>query len=156
MRPNLRLPRLAAIACAAALVMGAAVGAQASSLQTYYTDSGLGVGDVKIGTGPQPQPGQTVVVHYTGWLYERGTKSKKFDSSVDRGEPFAFTLGQGQVIDGWDEGIARMKEGGKRTLIIPPELAYGASGAGDAIPPNATLIFDVELLDVKGDGSASN
>jgi peptidylprolyl isomerase len=90
-------------------------------------------------------------MHYTGWLYQNGVKGKKFDSSVDRGEPFEFPIGQHQVIAGWDQGVATMKVGGKRTLIIPPELAYGARGAGGGlIPPNATLIFEVELLDVKG------
>jgi peptidylprolyl isomerase len=89
-------------------------------------------------------------VHYTGWLFDNGVKGKKFDSSVDRGQPFQFTLGAHQVIAGWDEGVAGMKVGGSRTLIIPPELGYGARGAGGVIPPNATLIFDVELLDVKG------
>jgi len=90
------------------------------------------------------------VVHYTGWLYQDGAKGKKFDSSVDRGQPFEFPLGQRRVIGGWDEGVATMKVGGKRTLIIPPELGYGARGAGGVIPPNATLIFDIELLDLKG------
>ena len=88
-------------------------------------------------------------MHYTGWLYNKGAKGKKFDSSLDRGQPFSFTIGQGQVIAGWDEGVGTMQVGGKRTLIIPPELGYGARGAGGAIPPNATLMFDVELLDVK-------
>ena len=88
-------------------------------------------------------------MHYTGWLYENATKGKKFNSSVDRGTPFEFKIGVGQVIRGWDEGVATMKVGGKRTLIIPPELGYGARGAGGVIPPNATLIFDVELLGVK-------
>jgi FKBP-type peptidyl-prolyl cis-trans isomerase FkpA len=114
------------------------------------TSSGLQITDSKIGTGATPKPGQICVMHYTGWLYQDGTKGKKFDSSLDRGQPFEFPLGRKQVIAGWDEGVATMKVGGKRTLIIPPELGYGARGAGGVIPPNATLIFDVELLDVKG------
>jgi peptidylprolyl isomerase len=113
------------------------------------TPSGLRIIDVKVGTGPVPQAGQTVTVNYTGWLFVDGKKGKKFDSSLDRGEPFSFTLGQGQVIKGWDEGLATMHVGGKRTLIIPPDLGYGASGAGSDIPPGATLIFDVDLLSVK-------
>ena len=110
---------------------------------------GLKIIDVKVGTGALPKTGQTCVMHYTGWLYENGTKGKKFDSSVDRNEPFEFAIGTGNVIKGWDEGVITMKVGGKRTLIIPPSLGYGARGAGGVIPPNATLIFDVELLDVK-------
>ena len=117
---------------------------------TMTTPSGLQVSDSKVGTGATPKSGQTCVMHYTGWLYENGAKGKKFDSSVDRGQPFEFPLGQRRVIAGWDEGVASMKVGGKRTLIIPPELGYGARGAGGVIPPNATLIFEVELLDVKG------
>jgi len=113
------------------------------------TASGLQIIDSKVGTGASPQPGQTCVMHYTGWLYENGQKGKKFDSSVDRNEPFEFPIGQHRVIAGWDEGVATMKVGGKRTLIIPPALGYGARGAGGAIPPNATLMFDVELLAVK-------
>jgi len=114
------------------------------------TSSGLRITDSKIGTGATPQSGQTCVMHYTGWLYQNGAKGQKFDSSLDRGKPFEFVLGRHQVIAGWDEGVATMRVGGKRTLIIPPELGYGARGAGNIIPPNATLIFDVELLDVKG------
>ncbi len=114
------------------------------------TPSGLQIIDSKVGTGASPKAGQTCVMHYTGWLYENGAKGKKFNSSVDRGEPFEFPIGRGQVIAGWDEGVASMKVGGKRTLIIPPALGYGARGAGGVIPPNATLIFDVELLGVKG------
>jgi len=113
------------------------------------TPSGLRIIDVKPGTGPVPQAGQTVTVNYTGWLFVDGKKGKKFDSSLDRAEPFSFTLGQGQVIKGWDEGLATMHVGGKRTLIIPPDLGYGASGAGDAIPPGATLMFDIDLISVK-------
>jgi peptidylprolyl isomerase len=114
------------------------------------TASGLQISDTKVGTGAAPRAGQVCVMHYTGWLYQNGVKGKKFDSSVDRNEPFEFTLGKHQVIAGWDEGIATMKVGGKRTLIIPPELGYGARGAGGVIPANATLMFDVELLNVKG------
>jgi len=113
------------------------------------TPSGLQIIDTKIGTGVTPQPGQLCVMHYTGWLYERGAKGAKFDSSHDRGSPFEFIIGRRQVIAGWDEGIATMKVGGKRTLIIPSQLGYGARGAGNVIPPNATLIFEVELIDVK-------
>jgi peptidylprolyl isomerase len=114
------------------------------------TASGLQIIDTKVGTGPTPKPGQICVVHYTGWLYQDGQKGKKFDSSVDRNDPLEFPVGQRKVIAGWDEGVASMKVGGKRTLIIPPELGYGARGAGGVIPPNATLIFDVELLGLKG------
>ena len=109
------------------------------------TDSGLKYYDLQVGDGASPQPGQTAVVHYTGWL-EDGTK---FDSSLDRAEPFSFTVGAGRVIQGWDEGVATMKVGGKRQLVIPPELGYGEGGAGNTIPPNATLIFEVELLEVQ-------
>jgi FKBP-type peptidyl-prolyl cis-trans isomerase FkpA len=113
--------------------------------QPTTTSDGLKYWDIKVGTGPTAEKGQTVKVHYTGWL----TNGKKFDSSVDRNEPFSFRLGRGDVIKGWDEGVAGMKVGGKRQLHIPPALGYGASGAGGVIPPNATLIFDVELLGVQ-------
>jgi peptidylprolyl isomerase len=113
------------------------------------TPSGLQMTDTTVGTGAQPKQGQTAVVHYTGWLFDKGQKGKKFDSSVDRGQPFEFPVGAGRVIKGWDEGVASMKVGGKRTLVIPPQLGYGERGAGGVIPPNATLIFDVELLGVK-------
>ena len=113
------------------------------------TASGLQIADTKGGTGAPSQKGQTCVMHYTGWLYKDGVKGSKFDSSLDHGAPFEFTIGVGQVIKGWDEGVATMKVGGKRTLIIPPALGYGARGAGGVIPPNATLMFDVELLAVK-------
>ena len=132
---------------AAAGIAASAAPARAQPVTT--TASGLGIVDTKVGTGPSPKPGQTVIVHYTGWLYENGKKGKKFDSSLDRGQPFEFPIGKGQVIAGWDEGVATMKVGGKRTLIIPPSLGYGTNGAGGVIPPNATLIFDVELLGVK-------
>ena len=117
--------------------------------KSMTTASGLEIIDSVVGTGASPQPGQVCVMHYTGWLYENGKKGKKFDSSVDRNEPFEFPIGKGRVIGGWDEGVATMKVGGKRTLIIPPQLGYGARGAGGVIPPNATLMFDVELLGVK-------
>jgi len=113
------------------------------------TPSGLKIIDTKVGNGPAPKPGQTCMMHYTGWLYENDKKGAKFDSSLDRNQPFSFPIGQHQVIAGWDEGVATMKVGGKRTLIIPPELGYGSRGAGGVIPPNATLMFDVELLSVK-------
>jgi peptidylprolyl isomerase len=114
------------------------------------TPSGLIYRDNEVGTGAEAAAGNNVSVHYTGWLQEpNGDKGKKFDSSVDRNEPFEFPIGQRKVIAGWDEGVATMKVGGKRTLIIPPALGYGARGAGGVIPPNATLMFDVELLEVK-------
>ena len=133
-------------------IIGSTIMTDSSDAQSapVTTSSGLQVIDSKPGTGAQPRSGQTVTVHYTGWLYENGAKGKKFDSSVDRNEPFEFPVGAGRVIKGWDEGVGSMKVGGKRTLIIPPALGYGARGAGGAIPPNATLIFDVELLGVKG------
>jgi peptidylprolyl isomerase len=109
---------------------------------TVTTASGLKYIDITVGTGETPTTGQTVAAHYTGWL----TNGTKFDSSRDRGQEFTFPIGQGRVIKGWDEGIGSMKVGGHRLLIIPPELGYGESGAGAAIPPGATLIFDVELL----------
>jgi FKBP-type peptidyl-prolyl cis-trans isomerase FkpA len=111
------------------------------------TPSGLQYEDTTVGSGAEAAPGQHVHVHYTGWLYNNEQQGAKFDSSHDRNDPFAFSLGAGMVIKGWDEGVAGMKIGGKRTLIIPPQLGYGARGAGGVIPPNATLKFDVELLD---------
>ena len=110
------------------------------------TPSGLQFHDSIEGDGAQAQRGQSVTVHYTGWLYQDGVQGAKFDSSKDRNDPFVFHLGAGMVIQGWDEGVVGMKVGGKRTLIIPPNLGYGARGAGGVIPPNATLQFDVELL----------
>lgn len=113
------------------------------------TPSGLQFEDTVVGTGAKPASGQTCKMHYTGWLWENGQKGKKFDSSLDRGQPFEFPLGAGRVIKGWDEGVASMNIGGKRTLLIPAELGYGARGAGGVIPPNATLLFEVELLGVR-------
>jgi FKBP-type peptidyl-prolyl cis-trans isomerase FkpA len=143
--------RTAFAAVAAAISTPAAI--RMATAQTagkpMTTASGLQIIDTKVGTGASPKTGQTCVMHYTGWLYENGQKGKKFDSSVDRNEPFEFPIGQRRVIAGWDEGVGSMKVGGKRTLIIPPELGYGARGAGGVIPPNATLMFDVELLAVK-------
>ena len=110
------------------------------------TASGLQYEDTVVGTGAAAQAGQHVRVHYTGWLFYGGERGKKFDSSKDRGTPFGFALGAGQVIKGWDEGVQGMQEGGTRVLVIPPELGYGARGAGGVIPPNATLMFEVELL----------
>ncbi len=157
MRP-VSLPGIAVVLLASVLATGA-VHAQAPTPSTSQKDSKLDATpkslqkiDVKQGTGAVAVAGRPVIVHYTGWLYDPaapGTKGAKFDSSVDKKVPFGFYLGEGKVIKGWDEGVAGMKEGGKRTLIIPPEMAYGARGAGGVIPPNATLIFDVELIEVK-------
>jgi len=112
--------------------------------------SGLQYQDTVEGTGEAVKPGRNVTVHYTGWLYQNGVQGVKFDSSKDRKDPFVFHLGQGMVIRGWDEGVAGMKVGGSRTLIIPAALGYGSRGAGGVIPPNATLKFDVELLAISG------
>jgi peptidylprolyl isomerase len=145
----------ASVALAIAMTIAASLGGATTSATAQTkgpavtTSSGLQVIDTQVGTGASPKTGQTCVMHYTGWLYENGVKGKKFDSSVDRGQQFEFPIGTGRVIKGWDEGVATMKVGGKRTLIIPPDLGYGARGAGGVIPPNATLMFDVELLGVK-------
>lgn len=137
----------AALAAVASLAIAVDVRAEEQMTKSL---TGLQYKDAKVGTGATAKVGQTAAVHYTGWLYNNGEKGKKFDSSRDRGQPFEFPLGQGQVIKGWDEGVAGMKEGGQRTLIIPPQLGYGARGAGGGIiPPNATLLFEVELLRVK-------
>ena len=140
---------------AAVFTLAAAVGARAQhpgqeekAKPMTKTESGLQYRDIKEGTGEKPKKGQSCVVHYTGWLWQDDAKGKKFDSSVDRGEPFDFPVGAGKVIKGWDEGVLSMKVGGKRELIIPPQLGYGARGAGDVIPPNATLLFEVELLKI--------
>jgi FKBP-type peptidyl-prolyl cis-trans isomerase FkpA len=119
-------------------------GNQGATMSTVTTDSGLKYEDVTVGEGAEAVAGKTVSVHYTGWL----TDGQKFDSSKDRNDPFAFVLGGGMVIKGWDEGVQGMKVGGVRRLTIPPQLGYGARGAGGVIPPNATLVFEVELLDV--------
>ena len=141
-----------------AFTAAAALGVAAPLVTTTHAEpagasmklpSGLEIIDTQVGTGDTPLPGKMCIMHYTGWLYENGQKGRKFDSSVDRGQPFEFKLAAGQVIRGWDEGIAGMKVGGKRTLIIPPNLGYGQRGAGGVIPPNATLMFDVELLGIK-------
>jgi FKBP-type peptidyl-prolyl cis-trans isomerase FkpA len=121
----------------------------AAQAAVVTTASGLKYEDHKVGTGAEAVKGKTVAVHYTGWLDEKGAKGKQFDSSRGRGMPIEFVLGTGRVIPGWEEGIAGMKVGGTRTLMIPAKLGYGSRGAGDAIPPNANLIFDVELMNVK-------
>lgn len=139
-------------ALAVALIAGLSFSALpfAARAQEQITASGLRYTEVKPGNGETARRGQTAVVHYTGWLMEGGQKGRKFDSSRDRGQPFAFPLGAGRVIKGWDEGVAGMKTGGQRTLVIPPQLGYGAAGAGGGvIPPNATLIFDVELIELR-------
>jgi FKBP-type peptidyl-prolyl cis-trans isomerase FkpA len=140
-----------------------ALGGLMTALACGGTDSSMGasgvstitnlqVTDVKVGTGTEATTGKNVTVHYTGWLYDANAADRhgaKFDSSRDRNEPFSFPLGAGRVIRGWDQGVAGMKVGGQRTLVIPPSLGYGSSGMGGVIPPNATLVFDVELLDVR-------
>ena len=151
MEIDVQLTRRHTLAAAlASLAVGTSFATAQPAGKKMTTPSGLQIEDTKVGTGATPKTGQTCVMHYTGWLYENGAKGKKFDSSVDRGQPFDFPIGTGRVIKGWDEGVATMQVGGKRTLIIPPALAYGVRGAGGVIPPNATLIFEVELLDVKG------
>ena len=141
---------LKSIAMATLLVLGAAAPAVTLVPAAQAAEpTQLKIVDVKVGNGAVAKAGQQVTVHYTGWLYVNGAKGKKFDSSVDRGTPFSFALGAGNVIPGWDKGVAGMKVGGKRTLIIPSDMGYGSGGTPDGtIPPNATLIFDVELLKV--------
>jgi len=129
----------------------------ASETAVIQTEQSAGVTELQVtdvvkGEGATANAGQDVVVHYTGWLYQPGepdNKGKKFDSSLDRGQPFVFPLGGGRVIQGWDQGVAGMQVGGKRLLVIPPEMGYGATGAGGVIPPNATLIFEVDLLEIQ-------
>lgn len=134
------------------LMMLLALGVGIAQAGMVTTGSDLRYEDQLEGTGPLADSGALVEVHYTGWLDNQGHRSKKFDSSKDRGKPFSFKLGVGQVIQGWDEGVVGMKAGGKRTLYIPARLGYGARGAGASIPPNAALIFEVELLMVNGVG----
>ena len=142
---TIALLALAVVAVAQTAAKPAAGGPTKVTGAPIKTASGLEYWDIKVGTGAVAQTGHQVKVDYTGWL----TNGKKFDSSVGTGHPFDFMLGGGQVIKGWDEGVAGMKVGGKRQLRIPPDLAYGAKGAAGVIPPNATLIFDVQLIDVK-------
>lgn len=147
------LPRavsFAAFAIVAAMTGVAAGVAPGFAQPVVTTPSGLKIIEIKVGTGPAPKLGQTVVVNYTGWLYQDGKRGTKFDSSADRLQPLEFPIGRGEVIRGWDEGIATMRVGGRRTLIIPPNLAYGERGIGGVIPSNSTLIFDVELVRIKG------
>jgi len=131
-----------------ALVVAGTSFADSAAEKVVTTPSGLRYVDHIVGGGAEAKVGAKVSVHYTGWLDNKGAKGTKFDSSVDRGQPFQFSLGVGQVIQGWDEGVAGMKIGGKRTLMIPSKLGYGTRGAPGAIPPNADLIFDVELLGI--------
>ena len=143
--PDETNPTLFAMAPDSNQADASALGGPMSAEKAQILASGLRVTDIEVGSGPEAVAGQTVVVHYRGTL-ENG---KQFDASYDRGKPFTFPLGRGQVIKGWDEGVQGMKVGGKRKLVIPPELGYGTRGAGGVIPPNATLIFEVELLDIK-------
>ncbi len=143
--PDETNPTLFAMAPDSNQADASALGGPMNAEKAQILASGLRVTDLEVGTGPEAVAGQTVVVHYRGTL-ENG---KQFDASYDRGKPFSFSLGRGQVIKGWDEGVQGMKVGGKRKLVIPPELGYGTRGAGGVIPPNATLIFEVELLDIK-------
>jgi FKBP-type peptidyl-prolyl cis-trans isomerase FkpA len=150
--------RLRSVLTAALLISACTIAAeraapaQRENPLTAPVPTTLEITDVKMGKGPAITGGQTAVVHYTGWLYSASTpdhKGKKFDSSHDRKEPFSFQVGAGEVIGGWDQGVAGMQAGGQRRLIIPPSLGYGARGAGGVIPPNATLMFDIELLSIK-------
>jgi FKBP-type peptidyl-prolyl cis-trans isomerase FkpA len=148
---------LAGALAASATALGQTAAGSATSIPSTSSNMGAKVTelqkiDVQAGSGAEAVAGKAVIVHYTGWLYDPaapGNKGAKFDSSVDRKVPFGFVLGAGRVIRGWDEGVAGMKVGGKRTLVIPPQMGYGERGAGGVIPPNATLLFDVELIEVK-------
>lgn len=144
--PDETNPTLFAMAPESNQADASALGGAMSADKPQVTASGLRITDLEVGTGAEASSGQTVVVHYRGTLED----GSQFDASYDRGTPFSFPLGAGRVIKGWDEGVQGMKVGGKRKLVIPPELGYGARGAGGVIPPNATLIFEVELLEVKG------
>jgi FKBP-type peptidyl-prolyl cis-trans isomerase len=151
MRQQTRFPLFAA---AALLIAGSGltVGASKETTVTATVPTELTITDVKTGTGPAITAGKTAVVHYTGWLYSptaHDHKGKKFDSSRDRNDPFSFNVGGGEVIGGWDQGVVGMQVGGQRQLVIPPSLGYGARGAGGVIPPNATLLFDIELLKIQ-------
>jgi FKBP-type peptidyl-prolyl cis-trans isomerase len=146
--------RLRSYLTAALLISACAIAAAAKEPTPVSTPAPttLGITDVKPGKGPAITAGQTAVVHYTGWLYSESAadhKGKKFDSSRDRNDPFSFQVGAGEVIGGWDQGVVGMQAGGQRRLVIPPALGYGARGAGGVIPPNATLLFDIELLSIK-------
>ena len=151
----MRLPSRRQIIGAAALLIavgGLTAGAKENPALNATVPTELVMTDVKTGTGPAIAAGQTAVVHYTGWLYSpaaKDHKGKKFDSSRDRNDPFSFHVGGGEVIGGWDQGVVGMQVGGHRQLVIPPELGYGARGAGGVIPPNATLLFDIELLKIQ-------
>lgn len=132
------------------LIPIALVAAASAVAQTVtVAPGGTRITEIRAGTGPLAEAGKLVAVHYTGWLYVDGMKGKKFDSSLDSGQPFVFRLGAGDVISGWDEGVAGMRVGAKRSLIVPPQAGYGENGAGETIPPGATLIFEVELLAVE-------
>ena len=147
-RPRLSQP-LRALLAAAVLLAGCSPNTQQEST---VSTAQLKMTELKPGTGPAIKTGQTAVVHYTGWLYVEDApdhKGKKFDSSLDRNDPFSFPVGGGQVIQGWDQGVAGMQVGGQRRLVIPAELGYGSRGAGGVIPPNATLLFDVKLLSIR-------
>src|SRR6266581_807246 len=150
--PRIGLLTAALLISACAIAAGATIAATKEPPVSTPAPTTLQITDVKAGKGPAITAGQTAVVHYTGWLYSATApdhKGKKFDSSRDRNDPFSFQVGAGEVIGGWDQGVVGMQAGGQRRLVIPPALGYGASGAGGVIPPNATLLFDIELLSIK-------